>query len=337
MPRILNCHPSSLPGLFQLVLFLMLVSPMGKAMAHGTSMAMLQLNEYAPGKFSMAWTYARQNNNVPPQTSVSAACTLQDSVIRCDRNSTVAATPELTIHDIGQRYSAVVVRLRTVNNLVETSTLSAPNSRVRLAAGSAVAAERSWSTYLWLGVEHILLGIDHLLFVLTLIWLADSIRMLVKAITAFTLAHTVSLLATFSGLIGVPERAVEIAVALSIAVVAVEVLNKRENREGLSTRYPWIIAFGFGLLHGLAFVSVLLNAGLDRGSVTSALLFFNLGVEAGQLLFVGLVLLVGFLLRRVQLPMSGAATTAMIYAVGIFGCLWFADRFAGLITETAPL
>jgi hydrogenase/urease accessory protein HupE len=188
------------------------------------------------------------------------------------------------------------------------------------------------TTYLALGVDHILRGIDHLLFVLALLLLIPDMRRLVGAVTAFTAAHSLSLVAATLGWLVVPAPPVEAAIALSIMFLAAELV--RPTRDGLTLRAPWLVAFAFGLLHGLGFARALLDMGLPEGEVPLALLAFNLGVEAGQLLFVLLVLVAGALLSRL-FPMAtglvrpgGRGLAAAGYAMGSVAAVWFVSRLA---------
>jgi hydrogenase/urease accessory protein HupE len=141
-------------------------------------------------------------------------------------------------------------------------------------------------TYTVLGIEHILTGFDHLLFVLALLLLVRGKRRLIATITAFTVAHSLTLFAATLGWVRVPGRAVEVLIALSIVFVATEIVHGRQGRTGLTERNPWIVAFTFGLLHGLGFAGALAEVGLPQTSIPTALLFFNVGVEIGQLLFI---------------------------------------------------
>jgi len=145
-------------------------------------------------------------------------------------------------------------------------------------------------TYLVLGVEHILFGVDHLLFVLALLILVKGWRKLVGTITAFTVAHSITLAAATLGFVHVSSKPVEATIALSIVFVACEIVHRRQGRSGLTETWPWVIAFSFGLLHGLGFASALREVGLPQNAIPLALLFFNVGVEVGQLLFVGAVM-----------------------------------------------
>jgi hypothetical protein len=209
----------------------------------------------------------------------------------------------------------------------EAAGIVVPLSELRAGSGSiAVAAKR----YFGLGVEHILLGIDHLLFVFGLLLLVHGPWQLVKTITAFTLAHSLTLgLATF-GLVDLPPATIEALIALSILFLAVEILHGGQGQSGLTQRFPWLVAFAFGLLHGLGFASALAAVGLPAAEVPVALLFFNLGVEAGQLLFVAAVLGLRVALERLPIRWPAWAEPLPAYAIGTIASFWFMERLAAL-------
>ena len=167
-------------------------------------------------------------------------------------------------------------------------------------------------TYLVLGVEHILFGVDHLLFVLALLILVKGWRKLVGTITAFTVAHSITLAAATLGFVHVPCKPVEATIALSIVFVACEIVHRRQGRSGLTEMWPWVIAFSFGLLHGLGFASALREVGLPQNAIPLALLFFNVGVELGQLLFIGFVIAVIALAVRAAKKFSQSEPCAAI-------------------------
>ncbi len=183
-------------------------------------------------------------------------------------------------------------------------------------------------TYLPSGIEHILLGWDHLLFVLGLVLLASGWRKLVGAITAFTAAHSITLATATLGWVEVPSKPLEAAIALSIAFVAVEVIYAKRDRITFATRRPWTIAFAFGLLHGFGFAGVLSEVGLPAGQIPAALLFFNLGVEAGQLVFVAAILALGAAFRFGVPRVPAWSGLAPAYLVGSMAMFWVFERVA---------
>ncbi len=190
-------------------------------------------------------------------------------------------------------------------------------------------------SYFGLGVDHILQGADHLLFVFALLLLIRDPWRLVAAVTAFTVAHSLTLAAASLGWLVIPGPPVEAIVALSIMFLASELLLEREGEQRLTERYPWVVAFAFGLLHGLGFARALKEIGLPEGDVPLALLTFNLGVEAGQLLFIAVVLVAGSLLRRLdprlvdglRRPRS-VGLVSMAYLIGGVSAYWFVARVA---------
>jgi hydrogenase/urease accessory protein HupE len=194
-----------------------------------------------------------------------------------------------------------------------------------------ITASETWTqvatTYLALGAEHILLGIDHLLFVLALLLIVADWRKLVATITCFTLAHSVTLAAAALGLVNVPQAPVEATIALSIMFVCMEIVHWRDGRPGITRRWPWIVALIFGLLHGFGFAGALSDIGLPEHAIPAALLFFNLGVEVGQLLFIATVLIVWAVLKRLTWP--DWAWRIPVYAIGSLAAFWTIDRIAG--------
>jgi len=190
--------------------------------------------------------------------------------------------------------------------------------------------ESSWQivqTYAWLGVTHILLGFDHLLFVFALLLLVKNMRRLLWTITAFTLAHSLTMVVATLGIVSIPQSPVEAIIALSILFLAMEIIHEKQGKVGLTSRYPWIIAFIFGLLHGFGFAGALAEIGLPQQAITLALVFFNLGVELGQLLFVATVVIVAVLLQRLQYQvLLGKLQTALVYLMGGMSAFWLIER-----------
>jgi hypothetical protein len=189
--------------------------------------------------------------------------------------------------------------------------------------------QSGWSVaalYLKLGVEHILLGIDHLLFVLGLLIITRGTWLLVKTVTAFTVAHSLTLALATLGYVHVPPAPVEALIAMSIVFVAVEIVRMHQGRAGLTARAPWLVAFAFGLLHGLGFAGALSEVGLPAGHIPTALLFFNIGVEIGQLAFIAAVLGLMAVTRSIRLTRPRWADLAVPYAVGSIAMFWVIER-----------
>ncbi|MFN2099698.1 HupE/UreJ family protein [Altererythrobacter sp. MF3-039] len=181
-----------------------------------------------------------------------------------------------------------------------------------------------WQSYFPMGVEHILEGWDHLLFVIALVLLVAGGWAVVKAITAFTVAHSITLAAVSLGLFGLPAKPVEAAIALSIVFLAVELA--RGDRESFTRRWPWVVAFAFGLLHGFGFAGALREIGLPQGEIAHALVAFNLGVEAGQLMVIAGVVALRRALRRLIPKTEPHALKLATYGIGITASFWLIER-----------
>ena len=196
-----------------------------------------------------------------------------------------------------------------------------------------VPATPTWTrtavTYLGLGVEHILLGIDHLLFVLALLLLVQGWRKVIVTISAFTVAHSLTLAAATLGFVHVPQRPVEAVIALSIVLVAAEIVHRQQGKRSIAQQWPWAIAFTFGLLHGLGFAGALNEIGLPQQAIPLALLFFNLGVELGQILFIAGAFVVWAMLKPVLVRLPRTIEYAPAYAIGIVAAFWTIERIAG--------
>lgn len=238
----------------------------------------------------------------------------------------------------------------TGDTLVRVAPLGRNPQAYRLTASEPYAviqprasAAQVWRSYFVIGVEHILFGWDHLLFVIALVLLVRRPWAVVKAATAFTVAHSITLAGASLGLVGLPQRPVEALIALSIVFLAVELARtlprspfvsserglEMARPESLTTRLPWLVAFLFGLLHGFGFAGALREIGLPEGEVPAALLSFNLGVEAGQLLIIALVLALLWLIARAREAALAPAVRIASYGIGITGAYWLFDRVIG--------
>jgi hydrogenase/urease accessory protein HupE len=207
---------------------------------------------------------------------------------------------------------------------VERLPMEQPRFVVEPPQGTGAVA---WS-YFVIGVEHILGGIDHLLFVLALLLIVHGGKRILATVTAFTAAHSLTLAAATLGWVHVPGPPVEAIIALSIVFVASEVVHGAQGRPGLTERAPWIVAFSFGLLHGFGFAGALAEVGLPQSAIPLALLTFNIGVEIGQLMFVGAVLLLRVLAARLVAVRTDWLPTATAYAIGAIAAFWTIERVA---------
>jgi hydrogenase/urease accessory protein HupE len=224
---------------------------------------------------------------------------------------------EVRISGLEMMMTDALARFERLDGTTQVARLSPTNNSFTVTA----------STYLVLGVKHILLGIDHLLFVLALLLLVPNTRMLIWTITSFTLAHSVTLAAATMGWVNIPQQPVEAVIALSILFVAMEIVHWKQGKPGITRRWPWLVAFTFGLLHGFGFAGALTEIGLPEHAIPLALLFFNLGVEAGQLAFIAAVFLLWALIRRISWPQW--AWRIPVYAIGSLAAFWTIDRITG--------
>jgi hydrogenase/urease accessory protein HupE len=219
----------------------------------------------------------------------------------------------------------VIVRIERADGTSQMERLLPENARFTVSA-PAGTGEVAWS-YLVLGVEHILGGFDHLLFVLALLLIVRGGKRILLTITAFTVAHSITLVAAALGWAHVPGPPVEAMIALSIVFVAAEIVHGLQGRPGLTARAPWVVAFSFGLLHGFGFAGALAEVGLPQKAIPVALLMFNVGVEIGQLIFVATVLAAGAMVARLPLGRRPWMDYALPYAIGAVAMYWVIERF----------
>lgn len=308
-------------------LALVLLAPLAhQAHAHELSMAELQVREVARGDFIVQWGPGEKGapaDSMTPQWP--AHCSSQGNALRCGERG-LAGT--LAMQGVGERFSAALVRVSWLDGQSSIYTLTAGQPTVQL-FGSADdqrgMGEVAWA-YTTLGVEHILSGVDHLLFVGALLFLVGFRRQLVWTISAFTLAHSLTLASAALGWLTLRSPPVEASIALSIVLVAGEALHKRQT---LARRWPALVAFLFGLVHGLGFAGALKDIGLPQQHLFTALLSFNLGVELGQLFAVGMVALLLWALRGQRwLP---ALRTPVLYGIGSLAAYWSWLRVAAIV------
>lgn len=220
--------------------------------------------------------------------------------------------------------SDVLVRVAPLGRPVQALRLTPAEPRLLIqeqASGWQVAR-----TYFLTGIDHILFGYDHLLFVVSLVLLLSGFWTIAKAVTAFTVAHSLTLVGTTLGWIGLPQQPVESIIALSILFLAVEIIKRKPGKIRLSERVPWVVAFGFGLLHGFGFAGALKEIGLPEQDISVALFTFNIGVEVGQIMIVALTMLLLTILRRFSEALLPPVVKFATYAIGITASYWFIER-----------
>ena len=307
--------------------------------AHEARPGYLALHQTGAETFDVLWKvpakgdlrlglYARLpescSDRIPPSSYFSGGAFTERRSVTCPVGLTGRT---ITIDGLSSTMTDVLVRIERSDGTTQVTRLSPANPSFVVEA--APSAMKVAGTYLGLGVKHILLGIDHLLFVLALLILVENRRRLVGTITAFTVAHSLTLAAATLGFVKVPQAPVEAIIALSIVFVASEIVHARQGRPGLTQRWPWIVAFAFGLLHGFGFAGALTAIGLPAKAVPLALLFFNVGVELGQLLFIAAVGALVVVARRFSLRQPTWAWRVPAYGIGAVAAFWAIERVVG--------
>ena len=296
------------------------------ASAHEMSMAEMELREAAPGEFLWQWTASGSRPAGEELTPVwPGVCQAEMNVLRCGDEGLRGT---LRVDGVGERYSAAMIKVFWLDGESRVFTLTAGQPEVQLygSAEDGRGVGEIARAYASLGIEHILGGFDHLLFVLALLFLVGFNRRLLLTITAFTVAHSLTLALSSLGLLTLRSPPVEATIALSILLVAVEALSKEQT---LSRRWPACVAFLFGLVHGLGFAGALADIGLPQNHLSLALLTFNVGVELGQLL----VVLIAYLVYRAfaARPTFALARAPALYAIGALAAYWSIDRVVSIV------
>ena len=322
----------------RLGLLVALLLPAQGLRAHEVRPGFLELRETAAGVFLMTWKVPALGEfrlamrpRLPetcrflaePATVQAGGAFIEHGEVRCEQG---LAGREIAVEGLDATLTDVLVRVETADGGVRSARLTpaAPAFTVPARPDPAMVLR----TYVGLGVEHILSGTDHLLFVLCLLLLVRDVRKLLATVTAFTLAHSVTLAAATLGFVRVPTAPVEATIALSIVFLAGELVRGEAGRSAVTSTYPWLVAFSFGLLHGLGFAGALAEVGLPQGEIPLALLAFNVGVELGQLAFIAAVLSLARLARLLPLRWPGWAPGVVGYAIGSVAAFWVIDRLA---------
>ena len=297
----------------------------GAVSAHELTIAEMEVRQVSPNEFVWQWT---ASGNKPASQELTPiwpdGCTTQDYLLRC----TEGLRGTMAVDGVGKRYSAATVKVLWLDGQTRVYTITSAQPRVRLygSADDDRGMGEIAEAYTVLGVEHILTGYDHLLFVIALLFLVGFNTRLVWTITAFTAAHSVTLALAALGLLTLRSAPVEATIALSIVLVAGEALHTRQT---LARRWPALVAFLFGLVHGLGFAGALKEIGLPQNHLPVALLTFNVGVELGQLFVVGLAWLLYRALTRS--PRFAVARGPALYAIGAVAAYWSIGRIAGIL------
>jgi hydrogenase/urease accessory protein HupE len=320
-----------------ILIFILLASLAPGVFAHEVRPAYLELRQTGPETYDALWKVPGQGENLrlglyvelpagcanvtQPRASMINNAFTERWTMKCEGGLSGG-----TIHIAGLRATMtdVLVRLERLDGATQVTRLtpSDPSFVVAAPAGAMGVAR----TYTVLGVEHILSGIDHLLFVLALLIITRGGWKMVKTVTAFTVSHSITLTLATLGYVHLPPPPVESIIALSIVFVAAEIIRSRAGKPGLTERAPWLVAFAFGLMHGLGFAGALSEVGLPDRHIPTALLFFSVGVEAGHFLFIGIVLSLIALVRQVKMPAPHWAKLVPPYAIGSLAMFWVIQR-----------
>jgi hydrogenase/urease accessory protein HupE len=299
----------------------------GMASAHELSMAEMDLRETARGDFVWQWIASGARPAADELKPVwPSHCRAEANTLRCGEQG---LTGTLSVDGVGKAYSAALVKVHWADGQKRVYTITTAQRSVRLwgSADDQRGVGEVAAAYGVLGVEHILSGFDHLLFVIALLFLVGFGRRLLWTITAFTGAHSLTLALSALGWLTLRRPPVEAAIALSIVLVAAEALHSRQT---LSRRWPALVAFLFGLVHGLGFAGALEEIGLPQNHLLTALLTFNLGVEAGQVLVVA----VAWAAYRVVADRAQLlpARAVALYAIGSIAAFWSIDRIVAIVS-----
>lgn len=308
----------------------------GSILAHEVRPAYLEINATGENEYSVIWKQPLLNGRpLSLQPDFPSDCARSSTRIEALGTEALIERIELQcasslkgrivgVSGLTKTLTDVLLRAQLGNGI--TTTLLRPESpTTKLGTGRSAPL----ASYLRLGVEHLLFGIDHVLFVIGLMFFLDRIGPLVKTITSFTLAHSLTLGISAIGLVRIPQAPIEAVIALSILFLATEKL--RGTTDTLVARRTWLIAFIFGLLHGFGFAGALNDIGLPRENLLLALLLFNLGVELGQLVVVGAALLVAHATSRWFSPTPRMVWQAPVYGMGAIASFWFVSRTASIV------
>jgi hypothetical protein len=315
------------------VLLIYIIGFAGAAQAHEVRPSYLHLNEVSPAQFEVVWkqpvlegkrlrikpVFEADCEEVGPRDIRANGRTATESfTLRCPLLS-----GEIRLEGLERTLTDAFVRIDYLDGSEKSGVIKADNPAFNLSEASAARA----SAYIKIGLDHIIFGWDHLLFVIGLVMLVTR-RQIIGVATAFTVAHSLTLALAAFGLLTLPTRPVEILIAMSIVLLALEIVRKNRGQSSLAIRKPYLISFVIGLIHGCGFASALSEIGLPKGTELLALLFFNIGVEIGQIgVILGLLVAIWALLKSKWIG-QGQIEYAAAYGIGITGMFWAVQRLA---------
>jgi hypothetical protein len=328
--------------LFLGILLLTVPGSLAILQAHEIRPGLLTITEEKPGWFEVVWKvpvlpgYELDIKPVlpsslaaygPPANHDVPGAKVQVSTYQAKEGG--LAGEKITIDGLSATQIDTMVRINFADGTSQSAILR-PASPSFTVPAPGTKAEIAW-VYLRLGVEHILQGIDHLLFVLGLLLIVGSRLTLLKTITAFTIAHSITLAIATLGYASAPVLPLNAAIALSILFLGPEIVRVWKGKTSFTIRHPWVVAFAFGLLHGFGFASGLTTIGLSRGEIPLALLLFNVGVEIGQLFFVMMIVMLERSFRTLEIRWPRWTEALPAYTVGGLGAFWTIQRVAIMV------
>jgi len=313
-----------------------------QAIADEIRPALLDIKEQSTGLFAVTWKVPTRGDKVlaitpqlPESLQLLGSPTIKDVPGARIEHATYKSSGEpltgqtIAIDGLLTTQTDVLLLVQLQDGASHSAILrpASPQFTIPLEASKLKVAGDYWR----MGTVHILEGVDHLLFVLALLLIVTGFKQLLTAVTAFTVAHSITLALATMGVVHVPAAPTEAIIALSILFLATEIVHKHNGQISLTEQYPWMVAFAFGLFHGLGFAGALSEIGLPQQEIPLALLMFNVGVETGQLMFIAAVLTLFALLKRLPVTLPQGAWRVLPYSIGSIAAYWTIDRVMSFI------
>lgn len=310
--------------------------------AHEVRPAYLEVKERAPKEYQVFWKVPQLGGaplKITPKFSNECLAKNQASHIRSNgydnyrwfmscAETIKGAT--ITLDGLEDTVIEVIARISDIEGKTETQRAYRGQNSIKLSESSQLV--NVIKTYTLLGIDHILLGFDHLCFVLALLLLINNRKRLLGAVTAFTLGHSITLAAAALGFLSAPSQPIEAFIAFSIVMIAAEALTQQKGKQSLVAKNPWLVTVSFGLLHGFGFAGALSETGLPQDAILPALLFFNVGIEIGQIIFILFILFVIGLIKKFIPKVYPYLIMGLAYAIGIMAAFWTIERIVGFFT-----
>jgi hypothetical protein len=330
------------------ILFLLFWLLTGSLSADTINPSLLNIKESKLGWYDVTWKVPVKNNrsldlsmHLPESFEIIGAAVQRvdpGALIETSRHKTAKPSimgEKISVEGLAETQSQVLLRIELNDGSVFSKILKAEASEfiIPQKASKLDVALEYWE----MGTIHILEGSDHLLFVFALMLIVVGFKSLIKAITAFTVAHSITLALTTLGLLSLPAAPTEAIISLSIMFLAAEIIHKYNGQISLTERYPWVVAFIFGLFHGLGFAGALAEIGIPEHEVPLALLMFNVGVETGQLMFIAGVMLLLALLKRLPIKLPEGSLKAVPYVIGTIAAFWTIQRIISFLPISSTL